>query len=63
MLLSAPGAQENSIEIYCVALLFVAKESERAWSEAKAIIDNVYKNVCGHASLRDMQALIEQNGR
>ncbi len=35
--------------------------SNRAWSDAKKIVDEVQKHVCGHAKLSDMQTLLERN--
>ena len=59
--LSAFGIASHSAQAYCAVVSFAAKASDRPWSEIKAIVDKVHKHVCGHASLRDMQILLERN--
>ena len=59
--LSALGIASDNAQAYCAVFLFAAKASYRPWCEIKAIFDKVHKHVCGHASLRDMQILLERN--
>ena len=61
MPLYAFGIKPDSVEARCVIVTFAAKATEHSWPEIKAIIDKVHNHVCGHASLRDMQILLERN--
>ena len=36
-------------------------ESNSSWKKVKNIVDKVHKHVCGHASLSDIQILLERN--
>ena len=59
--LSAFGLVSDNAQAYCAVFSFTAKAFDRPWREIKAIVDKVHKHVCGHASLRDMQILLERN--
>ena len=59
--LSAFGLVSNNAQAYCAVFSFAAKASNRPLGEIKAIVDKVHKHVCGHASLRNMQILLERN--
>ncbi len=55
---SSPSFQ---VKIFCTTADIQETASDRAWSDAKKIVDKVRKHVCGHAKLRDMQTLLERN--
>ncbi len=46
---------------FCATADIQETASDRAWSDVKKVVDNVHKHVCGHATLSDMQKLLERN--
>ena len=48
-------------KLFCATGNISGQEAERPWSETKKVIDKVHKDVCGHASLSDMEILVKRN--
>ena len=49
------------VKLFCVTANIGESTNVRPWSELKSIVDKIHKHVCGHASLSDIQVLLQLN--